>query len=69
MNPKEPLMPPLAVALADCLSGIFVQELSNHGLSDRVDDVRIGGLSAARLLDRTRTLMLKVRGVHENVII
>lgn len=69
MNPKEPLVPPIAVALANCLAGILIQELPNHGLGDRVDDIRIGSFSAVQWYDGTRALLLKVRGVHENVII
>lgn len=69
MNPKEPLVPPIAVALANRLAGILIQELPNHGLGDRVDDIRIGSFSAVQRYDGTRALLLKVRGVHENVII
>ena len=69
VDPEEPLVPPVAVALADRLTRVLIQELSDHGLGDRVDDIRIRGLSVAWLSDRTHTPVLKVRGVHENVIV
>jgi len=62
-------MPPITVTFADRLAWVFVQELSDHGLGDRVDDIGIGGLSVAWLSDRTCAPMLEVRGVHKNVIV
>ena len=49
MNPEESLVPPLAVALPNCLPGVLVQELADHGLGDGVDDAGVGG-AASRFL-------------------
>ena len=69
MDPEEPLVPPLAVTLANRLARVLVQKLSDHGLSDRMDDVGIRSFFAAWLSDGACVPMLEVRGVQENVIV
>jgi hypothetical protein len=41
MHPEEPLVPPLAMPLANRPPGVLVQKLANHRLCDRVDDRRV----------------------------
>lgn len=41
MDPEEPLVSLLSIALANGAPGIFVQELADHGLGDRMDDSRV----------------------------
>lgn len=43
MDPEEPLVSLLRNSFADRSSRILEQELSNHCLSDRVDDLWVGG--------------------------
>ena len=43
VNPEEALVPALAVTLANGLASVLVQELADHGLSDRVDNRWICG--------------------------
>ena len=69
MNPEEPLVPPLAVTLADRLARVLAQKLSDHGLSDRMDDIGIYSFFTTWLSDGARAPMLEVRGVQENVIV
>lgn len=41
MHPEEPLVSLLSITFANSASGIFVQELANHGLGDRMNDSRV----------------------------
>ena len=69
MDPEEPLVPPLAVTLADRLVRVLVQKFSDHGLSDRMDDIGIRSFFTAWLPDGACAPMLEVRGIQENVIV
>ena len=42
MYPEEPPVPRLTMAFAYCLPRVLVQKLANHGLSDGMNDRRIG---------------------------
>ena len=68
-GPRKPLVPPLAVTLADRLARVLAQKLSDHGLSDRMDDIGIYSFFTTWLSDGARAPMLEVRGVQENVIV
>jgi hypothetical protein len=41
VDPEETLVPALGVSLPDRLARILVQELANHRLRDRMDDIGI----------------------------
>jgi hypothetical protein len=41
MHPEEPLVSLLSIALANGTPRIFVQELADHSLGDRMDDSRV----------------------------
>lgn len=41
MHPEEPLVSLLSIALANGAPGIFVQELADHSLGDRMNDSRV----------------------------
>lgn len=41
MHPEEPFVSLLSIALANSAPGIFVQELADHCLGNRMDDSRV----------------------------
>ena len=58
VHPEEALVPPLPVALANRTASVLVQELADHGLSDRMNDrgVRRARVDASAVCDDDATV-------------
>jgi hypothetical protein len=50
VDPEEPLVPAFGMSLPNGLACILIQELADHRLRDRMDDVRV----------RARTLLVAI---------
>lgn len=57
MDPEEPLVPALGVSLSNGLACILVQELANHRLRDRMDDIGV----------RTCTRIVPIRAAEPGI--
>ena len=56
MHPEKPLVPSFTMSLANRPARVFVKELADHGLSDSMDDSRVGSPSVAVTVCERRSL-------------